>query len=355
MAVEILDAVDDLAEWLSIWESTGREPFAHPAYVELFEGDGARAHCAVIRSGDGRALVPFLLRPIRHGGWAPSGGYLDAISPYGYGGPYATPGFDYRDVWFGLKARLSELGVVSFFGRLALGQVPREVPEGTEIVTDADNVVVNLSRTAAEQWVVYEHKVRKNVNRALRSGLTSEVRESFADIAEFTNLYLSTMDRRNAAARYYFDEGFFKRISSELPRNRLVAEVRDSCGALVSGELVLTSDKYLYSFLGGTAEDAFALRPNDLLKHAVIDYGRTNGFEGYVLGGGLERDDGIYRYKRSFEPSGSMPFMKLEMVCNARVYRELVASRRKADPVMEGAGGLPPTFFPAYRAPSSSP
>ena len=115
---------------------------------------------------------------------------------------------------------------------------------------------------------------------------------------------------------------------------------------------MLASENYLYSFLGGTSGEAFSLRPNDLLKHTVIEYGRESGLRGYVLGGGLGRDDGIFRYKRSFDPAGCVPFHRLTMICDDASYNQLVEHRLAASCDDTGAKGtLAPGYFPAYRAP----
>lgn len=343
---------DDRKQWLRAWEATGREPFAHPTYVQLFEVEGAHAHCAVSTSGKDVVLLPFIVSPVHIDGWSPGHGFFDAISPYGYGGPYGTPQSERSALWGDLHRWLGERGVVSFFGRLAIGENPVRLPGKSAVMSDSENVMVNLRRSSDEQWRVYDHKVRKNVNKAVRSGLVAEVRRTFSDVAEFTSHYHSTMDRRRAGQWYYFDEAFFRRIAQDMPNNHIVAEVRDQLGILISAELVLASDNYLYSFLGGTAAEAFSLRPNDLLKHAVITYGRESGLRGYVLGGGVSPDDGIFRYKRSFDPTGCVPFQRLHMICDDAAYDLLVERRLAA--LRDSAGGqgtLASGFFPVYRAP----
>jgi CelD/BcsL family acetyltransferase involved in cellulose biosynthesis len=109
---------------------------------------------------------------------------------------------------------------------------------------------------------------------------------------------------------------------------------------VVSSELALVSATSAYSFLGGTREDAFALRPNDLLKVELIRWAKAAGRQRFVLGGGFEADDGIFRYKRSFAPHGLVPFEIGTRVLRPDVYDEL--TRRAGGP-------REPGFFPAYR------
>lgn len=340
----------DRESWLRAWENCGREPFAHPGYVELFTAEDEQARCAVARSANGLAMLPFILRPIKRDGWASETSVRDATSPYGYGGPYSHGDVIWDEFWWGVAHWMSGNKIVTMFGRLALdAPTPRPLPPGASVRSDSDNVVVDLTRSKAEQWQHYEHKVRKNVKKALRANLHVEIRQSFTDLEEFSQLYESTMHRREAASWYYFGLDFFTSLTERLDGSYVAAEVRDETKRLVSAELVLCSDNYLYSFLGGTQKDAFPCAPNDLLKHAVIDYGRESGQTGYVLGGGYTKDDGIFRYKKSFDPTGCTPFQRLELISDQSAYESLTSERLRYERSTASNARLADGFFPSYR------
>lgn len=340
----------DRAVWLEAWRACGREPFAHPDYVTLFASDAEEAICITLTSSAGVAILPLILRPMGRLSWAGGTTCMDATSPYGYGGPYASDDVEIGDLWAVVSEWMTEHSVVSSFVRLALDAPMSSVlPYGTSLKSGAMNVIVDLGRSEEDQWRHYEHKVRKNVNKANRAGLSVELKESFTDLEEFFSLYSSTMDRRGASAWYYFDLEFFSTLTKTMRGSWVAAEVRDDCGRLVSAELILQSDRYLYSFLGGTLREAFPHAPNDLLKHAVIGYGRESGRSGYVLGGGYTVDDGIFRYKRAFDPTGCVPFSRMELVSDEAAYARLIEQRlafvRRAQPDAQ----LPESFFPRYR------
>jgi hypothetical protein len=65
-------------------------------------------------------------------------------------------------------------------------------------------------------------------------------------------------------------------------------------------------------------------------------WAKRAGKRRFVLGGGHEPDDGIFRYKRSFAPGGLVPFEVGMRVLDPERYAEL-------------SGGRETTFFPAYR------
>jgi hypothetical protein len=296
-------------------------------------------------------LYPLVLRPLGVEPWAEVGeACWDAVTPYGYGGPFrwGSPSLPDRHFWEPAESWLRRGGVVCTFARLSL--FPDEQLEFRgEVATLMPNVVRSLDVSPDELWRDYAHKVRKNVSTARRAGLAFELDIDGNRLDEFLGIYESTMDRRRAAEGYYFSRRFFEFLSAEMPGCVLFAHVLDQ-GQVVSSELVLRSARRLYSFLGGTRADAFEKRPNDLLKHEVADWGRAQGFEAYVLGGGYGGPDGIFRYKLSFAPGGEVPFRVGRAVHDAAAVEALVG-RRRAFEAGRGRTWIPSAgYFPAYRA-----
>ena len=94
--------------------------------------------------------------------------------------------------------------------------------------------------------------------------------------------------------------------------------------------------------------DAFHLRPNDLLKYEIILWAKSCGKQYFVLGGGAQPGDGMYRYKLSFAPCGSVPFYTGRRIINQALYERLVANKGLS--LGQGAESRSePRFFPAYR------
>ena len=339
------DEPEDRARWLALWESSPlREPFAHPAYAEAFAPAGERPFALV---GEG-ALFPLLHREVSSGevsGGEISGG-ADLSSPYGYGGPFLLGGSAGQDFWPVALAWMRAEGYASLFARLSLSSKKLAPLPSEEVHPVQPNVVRTLDLDPEAMFADYDHKVRKNVKRALRNGLGVEFDETGAELDRFTEIYLATMERNGASAYYRFDRDLFTRFVGEMPGAFLFVHVRKA-GRIVSTELVLRSRRTLYSFLGGTDADAFEDRPNDLLKHETILWGAREGYREYVLGGGVATpenggEDGIFRYKLAFAPHGRRDFSVLRAVVNGETYARLLAAR--------GESVIPrPGFFPAYR------
>lgn len=344
----ILDAARDRREWLQAWEGSGREPFAHPSFSELFAG--ARDRAVVLVGGPPKSpwLLPLIVRPLRDILGLDADLY-DATSPYGYGGPFCSEAADGDAVLDEALRWMRESGICSLFLRLSLETKiqPGRRSDLVEVVDTAENIVVDLVKSEDALWMGYDHKVRKNVNKARRSGCVVRHIAGFGSLRGFLEIYSATMERRAASSWYRFGEEFFERLAQTLDGTYSVFSVLDSDGIEVSVELVLEGDDYLYSFLGGTRAEAFPMAPNDLLKHEVAQYGQRTGRRGYVLGGGYQPGDGIFRYKRSFDPTGVRPFRTARLIADRDQYLELVERRPPAN-----LAGDP--YFPAYREPPSA-
>jgi hypothetical protein len=342
--VELLDARDaaDHARWIEIWSQwPNREAQAHPAYLELFAGPEDRPRAAVLSSSRGSVLYPFLQRPI--------GEVSDLTSPYGYGGAYAWGGD--RDslagaFWPAFDAWAKSAGVVAEFMRVAVG-TDDTLPYVGELVRRQDNVIVPTAHAPTELWTSYAHKVRKNVNKARAANVRVVFDLTGERLDAFARIYLATMSRRSASQSYRFEAAFFQRLNATLPQGvAYFHAVLD--GEVISTELALVSAQRIYSFLGGTDERFFDLRPNDLLKHEMIEWAHANGKSQFVLGGGFQPDDGIFQYKKAFAPDGVVPFYTGQRILDPDRYEHLVADRRASV-----GGPLAAEFFPAYRAPAA--
>lgn len=91
------------------------------------------------------------------------------------------------------------------------------------------------------------------------------------------------MNRLNAESSYNYSLDFFNNYILNNPDSCALAVVYKE-NLAISVELLLLSDKVVYSFLGGTDNTYFYARPNDFLKFEVFNWSRKNGYEFYFLG-----------------------------------------------------------------------
>jgi CelD/BcsL family acetyltransferase involved in cellulose biosynthesis len=363
----LLDATlpEDRTEWISLWSTSKvRRPHDHPGFLESMCLTGERA-MAIACLLDGRLLslypfnvldlaqLPFVQELANRPG-------ADTVSPYGYGGAtYEGDGADRQTavelLEGALRSFFAQLNVVSEFVRediFAAHLTPRH--DGERLVQQ-QNVVVDLKVAMEERWLRYAPKVRKNVRRAEEAGLRVDIGHVESFVEPFLCIYHKTMARRHADDHFFLAREKLQLLHDSLqPAGGLEYALVFLQERVVAAELLLLSTDTLYSFLGGTDADYFALRPADLLKHEVIAWGHRRGLAHFVMGGGLKRGDGLFRFKRAFEPGGLMDFCVRRVVWNREQYDSLVADREKWEERKGRTWRPEPGFFPAYRAESTA-
>lgn len=349
--LQVLDADHEpqYETWLALWrEQPDREVFAHPDYARLFARKTDRVVALSLRNSRGAILFPLILRPLAAESWAGDNTCWDATTPYGYGGPFKWGEAPPEEFWDAFDRWAASVPLVTLFARRSLFE-EQVLPWRGGLELKHYNVVRSLELDEDTLWMDYEHKVRKNVQKARRAGLRVTVDLEGKGLDTFVEIYRETMQRRGADESYLFPRSFFEEITRRLRGSFAFFEVHKG-EAVVSVELVLCSEENLYSFLGGTRESAFGDRPNDLLKHEIILWGRAMGKRRFVLGGGHRPDDGIYRYKLSFAPRGAVPFFVGQRVLQPAVNEQLIALRREAE-LQRGTNWAPrDDYFPPYRS-----
>ena len=343
---------DQLHTWLDVWSRwPEREPSAHPGYLMAIASADEQPMCAVLDLGESGVIYPFLTREIDLPPM--SGACRDITGPlFGYTGAFEWNIKDKSQAaerfWSEFAAWARQARIVSSFARLSLFEDDLLPFDGRTRVVQP-NVIRDLQHSDDELWRDVEHKVRKNVKHARAEGVVVETDPNWDNLDSFIAIYEATMRRRQATPRYSFPHEFFEKLVAAIPGSLQLFLARVG-SKVISAELVLTSTHHAYSFLGGTREESFRLRPNDLLKYEIIRALRDQGLTHLVLGGGPTPGDGIFRYKRSFAPNGLVDFKVGEQIYDPGAYEELI-QQHSAHATADGRTWRPiADFFPAYRA-----
>lgn len=250
---------------------------------------------------------------------------IDAISPYGYPG-FSTEG-DVSQISLD-ETDFSDTGLVTVFLRHALGGEP--VLTGAtarNVCLLSDPALPRKSRPSD----------RRQVRRNAEDGYEVEIID--ADSAGpperngFFRAYTETMERTDAAERYFFSEEYFDRIYT-CPGTRL-AIARDAEGVVAAASIATVSDGMLHYYLSGTADSNLRDSPMKNVLFALIDLGEQLGLP-LNLGGGITAGDALEEFKRGFANREEQWYTS-EIVCDSVKYEQLSPA--------ESHG-----FFPAYRA-----
>ncbi|THD31528.1 GNAT family N-acetyltransferase [uncultured Flavobacterium sp.] len=328
-----------------------REPYFSSRYMNIFSGGFENLIYFLFESDETGAtiLMPGYLKPIVIGGERTS--YFDFITPYGYTGPLFSPNISVSDImefWKCVDQWYVDNNVVTEFVRFNL--LGNEAHYSGNVFPTMLNIKGKIL-DEENQWRDFDYKVRKNVNKAKREGLTSRIyfREiKDEEILEFHRIYIQTMERTNANASFSYS---FEQFKTFITQNNNVA----ICTVYfeltpISSELLLISKDSIFSFLGGTNEEYFYKRPNDFLKIEALNWARNNEKKYYVLGGGYGFEDGIFKYKKSFFPNDVVNYFTGRKIVNNDTYNQLVekANNFRIANGLEKLETNDTSFFPLY-------
>ena len=254
---------------------------------------------------------------------------VDAITPYGYGGPV---GHDVRAFWAAYAEWCREEGVVTTFVRFhPLYANAGEAPIHVEPL--APTIAWRLD---AEDLVARMHlNHRRAVRKAQKAGVTVVAAEGVGD---FVPLYEETM-RRAAASPFYF---FAQEYWHALERSELVRFDARHGDETVASALCLASPPWLHYHLGGSSDEGRKLGAMHLLFLEAASWARERGYERFHLGGGVGgTTDSLHEFKRRFDPGGLVDAAIGKAVHDEETYRRLTGSAS-----LNG-------FFPPYRRPDT--
>ena len=252
---------------------------------------------------------------------------VDAITPYGYGGPV---GRDVRAFWAAYGEWCREERVVTTFVRFhPLYANAREAPIHVEPL--APTIAWRLEGDDLEAGMHLNH--RRAVRKARNAGVTVAPADG---VGEFVPLYEETMRRADASAFYFFAPEYWQ----ALERTQLVRFDADLGGETVASALCLASPPWLHYHLGGSSDEGRRIGAMTLLFLEAAMWAKDSGYERFHLGGGVGgAEDSLHEFKRRFDPGGLVDAAIGKAIHDEQAY----ASFAGGTPSLDG-------FFPAYRA-----
>ena len=299
----------------------------------------------------GRWQMPVVLTEL-------SGGFREAISPYGYAGTYVAEGLPATVAaheWDSAREMLRGLGVVSLFLRFspldANSVTMADCFEELTIQRSGTTYVINIVEPS-QMWDRLRSSCRSRIRKALKNGYTGEVRLATGPDLEpggdFRRLYEQAMQRRAAAPFYSFDDDYYAELLEGLGSKLLLAEVRDRNGVAVSSALLMRHGQRLHYHLAGSSVDGALMGSNNLMMWTATQFASAQGLSQFHLGGGLRESDGLARFKSSFGGEAK-DFYTGRAVMDVAAYSLLTQAR--ADQLGTTVIALEESgFFPAFRA-----
>lgn len=274
--------------------------------------------------------------------------YYDLVTPYGYGGPIIT------ECQQGLRENLVREFIDDFQCYCKNNNIVSEFVRFHPILENVkdfnkyysashirNTVGTNLSKYDDPFQSEFSRSCRKNIRKAIKNNVTYRIKEKPNDVSEFREFYFSTMDRNNAADYYYFDEEYFNLCVKYFKENLLLVEAIYQEQPIAMGLYFIYGD-LIHIHLSGTLSEYLHLSPAYILRYAVTEWGKENGYDLIHHGGGRTNDqqDGLYTFKKRFGANTEFDFHIGKKIWNEKIYNQLCEKTHTKDEE---------DFFPAYR------
>lgn len=274
--------------------------------------------------------------------------YYDLATPYGYGGPIIEKIKD-PDRIEELVSRYEE----SFQRYAKKNNIVAEFVRFHPILSNEKNFKniydVSFNRKTTGTDLRYDDpfqkefskSTRKQVRRILRDpDISYEVIDSPDTLDDFMQIYYSTMDRNDADDSYYFSRKYFNNLLEKLNSNLVIAKIFYKTETIAMG-LYFKYKKLLHAHLSGTLSRYLDFSPAYILKYALTEYGKENGYKYIHYGGGKSDNpnDSLYYFKHKFAQNTEFDFYIGKKIWNKEVYDRLSKISKNKNK----------NYFPIYR------
>ncbi|MEB7389001.1 GNAT family N-acetyltransferase [Aerococcus viridans] len=276
--------------------------------------------------------------------------YFDLITPYGYGGPVIE-----RINIPEKKEELLKRYEKSFKKYAIENNIVSEFVRFHPIVRNAhdfqDIYEISFNRKTVGTNLNYDDpftsefskSAKKLIRKILKdNNITFEIIEEPSSLKDFEKIYYSTMDRNEANDSYFFSENYFNDMIEKLSKNIVVVKVYFK-NTLIAMNINFKYHNVLHTHLSGTLSEYIEFSPAYLLKFALVQFGKKNGFELIHYGGGKtsSEEDSLLSFKKKFGKNTTFDFHVGKKIWQEPLYHKLCK--------MTG-NSYNSSYFPAYRA-----
>lgn len=161
------------------------------------------------------------------------------------------------------------------------------------------NLVMRLEKTEEELFEQMHKERRRNVNQAIKAGLTFEELTTADEIQQVVALIEKTYRRKHVPIGYL---NMFDKVQGILKDYAHFFGCYTAEGQMIAGQVRLCYGTLVYAWFAGSDEDYFKLRPNDFTMWNVIRWAREKGYKEFDFGGGGEpgKPYGVRDYKLKY-------------------------------------------------------
>jgi lipid II:glycine glycyltransferase (peptidoglycan interpeptide bridge formation enzyme) len=148
-------------------------------------------------------------------------------------------------------------------------------------------------------WNGYKKNIRRDVRKAQKSGVTIRRGESKKDIDIFYKLYLASMERNRAMAKYPLKwfEAIYEIVALKGLGTILFAELGEMA---IAGVVLIHSPSSTHYFHNGSQYEYLKFCPNELLVHYSLERAIEKGNSFFDFMGSDPNDLSLLRFKEKW-------------------------------------------------------
>jgi serine/alanine adding enzyme len=166
-------------------------------------------------------------------------------------------------------------------------------------------------------WEGYKKNIRRDVRKAQRSGITIRGGDSMEDANLFYKLYLASMERNRAMAKYPLKwfEALYEIVTKRGLGVVLIAELD---GVAIAGVVLIISASSVHYFHNGSQYEYLKFCPNELLIHSSVENAVERRISFFDFMGSDPKDLSLLRFKEKW---GSQSMLLNTYVKNYHPFR----------------------------------
>lgn len=210
---------------------------------------------------------------------------------------------------------------------------------GYQVELNNNQVWILLEQTEKQIVDDYKSNVKRNIKRAISSGLNFEIVEkNEVNCLIFFEMYQKAMGILKAKKFLFFNREYFENL---LKCDACwLAFVRNAERKVIAAAIILANNKISYYHLGCFDRKYSEVRPMNYLIHSIILWSKTNGYDICHLGGGGKS---LMQFKTGYS-SSRIDYYIGKKIFSPKIYKEVMDVWRT-----NGCQGEQ-SFFPMYRS-----
>jgi hypothetical protein len=185
-----------------------------------------------------------------------------------------------------------------------------DVPEGSQFVQFASHCgfeigacpyysyAVNTGLDTSVLWNRLAGEARTAVRKAGKQGLEVGEPRGPDDLSTFFSIYRSTMERRHLTNYFPLSSSLLPLLSLMIRKQEVKVFTASDRNRIVAGILLLLHKNNALWWIGGSLQDSWKMRPNEMLIWHAIEWASNSGFSELELGWAPTEMPGLQLFKR---------------------------------------------------------